>query len=70
MNTIDLNAYTVVTAQNGKTYWNKLGAAFQFETADGRTGFNIPNLNIVVIQPKEEQIGIQPEVDIERLSEV
>lgn len=55
MNTLDLNAYTVVTAKNGKTYWNKLGQAFQFETADGRTGFNIPNLNIVVIQPKEEQ---------------
>ena len=47
-----------------------MDAAFQFETPDGRTGFNIPNLNIVVIQPKENRTKIQPEVDIEILSEV
>lgn len=54
MKTIDFKAYNVTKGKDGKTYWNSLGGAFKFQTDDGREGFNIPNMNIVVIQPKEE----------------
>jgi hypothetical protein len=54
MSTTTFEVYNVTTGKDGKTYWKKIGLAFPFEK-DGRTGFNIPNMNFVVIQPKEEE---------------
>ena len=58
MSTKTFEVYNVTTGKDGKNYWKKIGLAFPFEK-DGRTGFNIPNMNFVVIQPKEEQSEAQ-----------
>lgn len=58
MSNTTLEVYNVTTGKDGKTYWKKIGRAFPFEK-DGRTGFNIPNMNFVVIQSKEEQGEVQ-----------
>jgi hypothetical protein len=70
MGKVDFKAYNVTTGKDGKSYWNSLGGAFEFTTDDGRTGFNIPNMNIVVIQPKEEAQAAPPAETIEVPAEV
>lgn len=48
-------AYNVTDRKDDKSYWNRIGGAFEFSTADGRKGINIPALNLVLTEPKEEE---------------
>lgn len=53
MSNTTLEVWNVTTGKDGKSYWKKIGTAFPFDK-DGRKGFNIPNYNFVVMEPKKE----------------
>lgn len=50
--------YTVynVTKREGKDdFWNKIGGAFSFESEKAGKGISIPSLNLVLLEPKEDE---------------
>lgn len=49
----DMNAYLVTPRKNKDDFWNGIGKAFPFTTNDGRKGFKVPSLNLVIMEPKE-----------------
>ena len=55
MKNIDYKVYNVSPRADKDDFWNNLGGAFVFEAKDGRAGINIPSLNLVLLEPKEEQ---------------
>ena len=56
MKTIDYKVYNVSPRKEADDFWNHLGGAFKFKTQDGRDGINIPSLNIVLLEPKEDKV--------------
>ena len=54
MSNVDFKVYNVRERKDADDFWNNLGGAFRFKTQDGRNGINIPSLNLVLIEPKEE----------------
>jgi len=54
MNTIDYKVYNVSPRKDADAFWNNVGGAFRFTTKDGRQGINIPNLNLVLVEPKAD----------------
>lgn len=52
---IDFKVYNVVKRKDKDDFWNSLGGAFKFTTEDGREGVTIPSLNLVLLQPKEDE---------------
>ena len=45
-----------VTSRKGKDdFWQKIGGGFEFTTKDGRYGIQIPALNLVLLEPKEDE---------------
>ena len=52
---IDYKVYNVVKRKNKDDFWNSLGGAFIFRTEDGRNGISIPNLKLVLLEPKQEE---------------
>ncbi len=52
---IDYKVYNVVKRKDKDDYWNRLGGAFTFQTEDGRNGINVPALNLVMLEPKQEE---------------
>ena len=53
MSKIDFKVYNVVTRKGKDDFWNSLGGAFKFKTEDGRSGITIPSLNLVLMEPKQ-----------------
>ena len=51
----DLVAYNVTDREGKDAYWNRIGRCFPFETKDGRAGFRIPSLNLVILPPKPDE---------------
>ena len=50
--------YTVynVTSREGKDdFWNKIGGAFAFDSEKAGKGISIPSLNLVLLEPKEDE---------------
>jgi hypothetical protein len=58
-NNLVLKAKVASTGKDGKTYWHNIGRAFLSETKDGGFLLNIPSMNIVVMQPKENPDAAQ-----------
>ena len=48
-------AYNVTERKDGESYWNRIGGAFEFTTKDGREGISIPDLNLVLTVPKDDE---------------
>lgn len=48
----DYSVFNVISRKDKDSLWNKAGGAFFFDTKDGRRGINIPNFNLVLIEPK------------------
>lgn len=47
--------FNVVERKGKDDFWNSLGGAFTFTTEDNRQGIKIPALNLVLLEPKQEQ---------------
>ena len=52
---LNYSIYNVSARKDKDDFWNNLGGAFKFKTQDGRDGINIPSLNLVLLEPKEER---------------
>ena len=52
---IDFKVYNVVKRKGKDDFWNTLGGAFSFETEDGRKGITIPALNLLLLEPKQDE---------------
>lgn len=57
MSNVNYKVFNVVKRKDKEDFWNSLGGAFKFKTEDGREGINIPSLNLVLLEPKEEEIS-------------
>lgn len=55
MKSIDYKVYNVTPRKDADARWNSVGGAFRFKTKDGRDGINIPNLNLVLVEPKDHR---------------
>ncbi len=55
MKNTEYKAYLVTPRKEKDDFWNGIGSAFPFETKDGRIGFKVPSLNLVVIEPKDNE---------------
>lgn len=53
---IDYQVFNVVKRKDKDDFWNSLGGAFIFRTEDGRNGITIPSMNIVLLEPKPEEL--------------
>lgn len=52
---------SVVSPRKGKDdFWHNVGRAFPFETKDGRKGFKVPSMNLVILEAKEEEENNEP----------
>ncbi len=51
--------YNLVKREGKDDFWNKLGGAFATKTQDGRNRINIPSLNLVLLEPKEDEENSQ-----------
>jgi hypothetical protein len=57
MRNVDFKVFNVSPRKDGDTFWNNIGGAFYFKTQDNRQGINIPSLNVVLIEPKDESLS-------------
>ena len=52
---IDYKVYNVTQRKDKDDFWNPIGGAFIFHAKDGRIGISIPNLKLVLMEPKPEE---------------
>lgn len=71
-----MKAYIVNPRKDKDDYWNGIGGAFKFTTKDGRTGYKVPSLNVVIMEPKGEDDladaagDTNPDIDVEEIETV
>ena len=59
----NLNVFNVNERKDKDPFWNKMGKAFAFKTEDGREGYRIPSLNLVLLPEKEGDEAGEGEAD-------